>query len=110
MAKKIKSAIDENFICHCGGEIKPIGEDKGLKVFRCSVCGRGPQTECPICHNPRMLWKEYGKICAICAGGKNNSYLKGIFEAIIGITIQKRVKRLIVEMYKNALKSPMSKN
>lgn len=75
--------IDENFLCGCGGVLVPLDEKHpdGLERYVCSLCGRTGQMECPLCHNPRTTWLEYGKICLSCGGGKE--YLTKIFQKII---------------------------
>lgn len=63
--------IDENYICgRCSGTIIPIGEDSGVKVFECSVCGIGTQFECKNCKNPRTVIDDEGN-CMFCSGEQN---------------------------------------
>ena len=80
------ATIDENFLCGCGGVLAPLKEQQsdGLLEYGCTSCARTGPIECPLCHNPRTLWMDYGKKCFFCGNGKQflSSAFKAIFEKV----------------------------
>ena len=75
--------VDENYLCgNCGGVMAPLEEQVDELIrYGCTACGRTGPVECPLCHNPRTIWQDYGKKCLLCSQSKEK--LTSLFKMLL---------------------------
>jgi hypothetical protein len=62
-----KRLVDSRLICGaCLGNLVVVGEKNGQKIFNCDRCHNNEMLECMICHLPKSIWADDGKICGLC--------------------------------------------
>lgn len=50
----------------CGNIFSQVGKIKDGKIYKREKCDGNKIIECTICHRPKTMWADDGKICINC--------------------------------------------